>query len=884
MKEYYKYEIEDIFKELETSENGISTKELDERVEKYGKNELPKGKKQSVFSIFFEQFKSPIVYVMIFASILSALGKEYVDAIAILFIVLIDAIVGTIQEFQASKEAESLQNLIKVKCKVIRDGKEKLVNSEDLTIGDIMVLESGNKISADARIISSLNLNVDESILTGESLPRDKNALTIKKDTSIQDIDNMLFAGTSVVKGRCTAVVVAIGADTEIGKISSKVMEDEGEKTPLTIRMEKLSKQITVMILIVAIILTALMIFKGTSVNEVFTSVVALSVSALPEGLPLALVLALTIGSYRMSKKNVIVKKLNAVESLGSCTVIASDKTGTLTVNEQTAKKILLPSGKSFDIDGSGYNNEGKVHSNDDANIYDAMEIAKLGVINNEASLKKVGDEWKSFGDSVDIAFLALGEKLNIDTYFTEIKKVPYESEKKYSAVYYKDGDDIYCTVKGSVEKILAFSDSMIVDGEKKPLDIKKINKQNEMLAKDGFRVLAIGRSNRLNKVPDKEEIEDKDLPKLTFYGLVGFIDPIRPEAIDAVKACKKAGIKVVMVTGDHPLTAFSIARSLGLASEEKEITSGEELSEYLDDEAALDKFVKGKKVFTRVTPLEKLAIINSYKRQGEFVAVTGDGVNDAPAIKSANIGISMGSGTDVAKEASNMIVTDDNFDSIVKGIEEGRNAYSNIRKVAYFLLSCGISEVLFFTLSIVFNLDAPLVAIQLLWLNLVTDGLQDIALSFEMEEESVMSDKPRNPKESVFNRLMLDEVLLSGVSIGLIVFMLWVALVNLKIDVAVARGYIMTLMVFIQNVHVLNCRSEKESIFKLRKNKNYFVIFSIASAILLQILVLYVPFLGQILKIKSIGFEGIVCMFLLSIPIILIMEMFKFFRRREEK
>ena len=489
MNEYYKYDIEDIYKELNTSENGISSKELASRVEKYGKNELPKGKKQSVFSIFFEQFKSPIVYVMIFAGILSVLGKEYVDAGAILFIVLIDAIVGTIQEFQASKEAESLQKLIKVKCKVIRDGKEKLVDSEDLTIGDIMVLESGNKISADARIISSYNLNVDESILTGESLPRDKNALKIEKDTSVQDIDNMLYAGTNVVKGRCMAVVVAIGADTEIGKISSKVMEDEGEKTPLTIRMEKLTKQITVMILVIAILLTVLMIVKGTPVTDVFTSVVALSVSALPEGLPLALVLALTIGSYRMSKKNVIVKKLNAVESLGSCTVIASDKTGTLTVNEQTAKKILLPSGKSFDIDGSGYNDNGKVHANDDADITDAMEIAKLGVINNEASLKKVGDEWKSYGDSVDIAFLALGEKLNIDNYFTEVKKVPYESEKKYSAVFYKENEDIYCTVKGSLEKILAFSDSRMIDGEKKPLDIKKINKQNEELAKDGFRV-----------------------------------------------------------------------------------------------------------------------------------------------------------------------------------------------------------------------------------------------------------------------------------------------------------------------------------------------------------------------------------------------------------
>lgn len=882
MKDYYKYEVEDLLKELGTSEEGLSSKEVVERNKLYGKNTLPKGKKKNVFQIFLEQFRSPIVYIMFIAGILSIIGNEYVDAFAIMFIVLVDAVVGTIQEFQASKEAESLQKLIQVKCKVVRDGKERMVNSEDLVVGDIMILESGNKISADARIITSLNLNVDESILTGESLPREKDSLPIKEDKSMQDVDNMLFAGTNIVKGRCTAVVVAIGAETEIGKISTKVMEDDEEKTPLTIRMEKLTKQITVMIVVIAIIIIVLMLVKGNEITEVFTSVVALSVSALPEGLPLALTLALTIGSYRMSQKNVIVKKLTAVESLGSCTVIASDKTGTLTVNEQTAKKIVLPSGKSFDIDGSGYNGIGKVHTNDDADIKEAMEIAKLGVVNNEASLKQVGDTWTSFGDSVDIAFLALGEKLNLDSYYTELKKVPYESEKKYSAVFYKENNITYCTVKGSLEKVLSFCDAMTVDGEEKPLDIKKINKQNEELAKDGFRVIAVAKSRKIKKVPLKDEILDEDIPKLSFVGLVAFIDPIRLEAVDAVKACKKAGIKVVMITGDHPLTAFAIARNLGLTEDENEVTNGEELDKYIEDEQALDKFVKSKKVFTRVTPLQKLAIINSYKRQGEFVAVTGDGVNDAPAIKSANIGVAMGSGTDVAKEASNMIVIDDNFNSIVQGIEEGRNAYSNIRKVAYFLLSCGISEVLFFVLSLAFNMDAPLVAIQLLWLNLVTDGLQDIALSFEREEESVMNEKPRNPKESVFNKLMFEEVLLSGISIGLIIFITWVVLINIRVDVDTARGYIMTLMVFIQNVHVLNCRSETLSIFKLRKNKNRFVIFSILSAIFLQIFILYVPFFRTVLKVNSIGFTGIIYMFLLSLPIILLMEVFKLIRRKE--
>ena len=883
MNNWYNLDIDDIYKELETGKNGLTSKEAKERNEEYGKNELPKEKKDSLFKMFLLQFKDPIVYIMFIACILSIVGKEYVDAIVILFIIIIDAIVGTIQEYQAGKEAESLQNLIKVRCKVLRDGKEKMVNSEDLTIGDIIVLESGNKVSADARIIESINLAIDESILTGESLPREKDSAIISGTKSVQDVDNMLFAGTNVVKGRCTAVVTAIGVDTEIGKISDKVSQTKEEKSPLTIRMEKLTRFITIAVAITAVFLTILMVFKGDTDN-LFTSVVALSVSALPEGLPLALTLALTIGSHRMSKKNVIVKKLNAVESLGSCTVIATDKTGTLTVNEQTAKKIILPSGKSFDIDGSGYNGEGKVYSNDDADINDAMEIAKLGVINNEATLKQENGVWKSFGDSVDIAFLALGEKLNLNSYYTEIKMLPYESEKKYSAVFYGEDNKKYCTVKGSVEKVLSFCDSMLVDKKSVKLDIDCINKQNEELAKDGFRVLAVAKSKELDDIPKSKELADKDIPKLTFVGLVAFIDPIREETIDSIKNCKKAGIKVVMVTGDHPLTAFAIAKNLGLVTNFDEVTTGEELAEYIaKGEKELDKFIKSKRVFTRVTPLDKLEIVNSYKRNGEFVAVTGDGVNDAPAIKAASIGVAMGSGTDVAKEASNMIVTDDNFLSIANGIEEGRNAYSNIRKVVYLLLSCGISEVLFFTLSILFDLDAPLVAIQLLWLNLVTDGLQDIALSFEKEEEEIMKEKPRSPKESVINGLMLSEVILSGVTIGLIVFFLWLVLHYHGIETMKARAFVMTLMVFIQNIHVLNCRSEKLSIFKLRNNKNWFVVFSIAFSIGLQLLVLNVPFLSTLLKIDTLNVTEVLYMFLLSLPILIVMEIFKLFVNRKE-
>ena len=870
--------IDEVFSKTGSSKDGLTSKEASERCIKFGKNVLPKEEKEGFFKIFFSQFKSPIVAVMIIASIFSLMAKEYVDFAAIIFIVLVDAIFGTVQEWRAGKEAESLQDLIKVKTKVLRDGKEKMINSKDLVVGDIVLLESGNKVSADLRIVSSLNLTIDESILTGESMASVKNDKVLDENVGISDRSNMIFGGTSVITGRATCVVVEIGANTEIGKISSRVIETKNEKSPLVVRMEKLSKQISLLVLVIAIFLTILMLIKGESVKEVFTSVVALSVSAMPEGLPLALTLALTIGSHRMSKKNVIVKKLNSVESLGSCTVIASDKTGTLTVNEQTAKKIVLPDGSLFEIDGTGYSGDGKVNAIDDAKISDAMEIAKLGVINNEATLKKENDKWISFGDSIDIAFLALGEKLNLGSYYTEIKNIPYESEKKYSAVFYEENGKRYCTAKGSLEKILSFCKKMNVDGREEKIDLSLIKKQNEDLASNGYRVIALAKSLPLDKIPTGDVLNDSDIPELVFYGLVAFIDPIRRETIESIAECKKAGIKVVMITGDHPLTAYAIARELGLSESYDEVTSGKELDEYFSKgNKAFDRFVKGKRVFTRVTPIQKLEIVNSFKRQGEFIAVTGDGVNDAPAIKAANIGIAMGSGTDVAKETSTMIVMDDNFMSIVSGIEEGRNAYSNIRKVVYLLLSCGISEVLFFTLSILFNLPVPLVAVQLLWLNIVTDGLQDMALSFEREEKEIMNDKPRDPKESVFDKLMLQETLISGLTIGLIVFGVWIYLIKvINMEVQTARGYIMMLMVFMQNLHVLNCRSEKTSTFKIPLSRNWFVFFSIVGAIVLQIVVMEIDFLSHFLKTSSMPVMDIFYIFLASVPVLLLMEIFK--------
>ena len=755
-------------------------------------------------------------------TILSFVVGETLDGVAILFIIMVDAIVSTIQEFKANKNSEALKNLIKVKVKVIRDAKHCEIDSALVVPGDIIILESGSKIPADCRIIESNNLTVDESILTGESI-----AVSKSDKSSINNITNCcLYAGCSVLTGRAKAVVSSTGINTEVGKIAQKVTSTEESKSPLTIRMEKFSKQITLIIAIIAVIIAIILFNKDYKPLEIFLAVVALSVSAMPEGLPLALTMALTIGSNKMSKRNVICKKLTAVESLGSCTVIASDKTGTLTVNEQTAKKIVLPNNEIYEIDGNGYNDVGGVKGK---NIDNAKYIASLGYINNEAKLERVNNRWERIGDSIDVAFLALSYKLKVNNNsMKKIKEVPYESEKKYSAVFYDNGNGVRCTAKGSVEEILKFCSHSFVNGKKEKLNEEEILKQNDELASKGYRVIAICDGEIKGKKIDESKIKN-----LNFVGLVGFIDPVRKEAISSIKECFGAGIKVLMITGDHSLTAFSIAKELGIVKNYEEVITGEEL-EFCVNEKEFDDCIKNKKVFARVTPLQKLKIVESLQRMGEFVAVTGDGVNDAPAIKAANIGVAMGSGTDVAKETANMIIIDDNFASIVAGIEEGRNAYSNIRKISILLLSCGFAEVLFFVLAILFNLPMPLVAIQLLWLNLVTDGLQDMALSFERETDTIMKQKPRKTSESLFEKEMIKQILASGLFMGIIVFDVWFIMIKyLNFEVAHARGYILALMVFMQNIHVLNCRSEEKSVFKNGFKDNPFVLITIVLTII---------------------------------------------------
>ena len=847
---YYK-EIEEIESLLKTSESGLTKLEAKNRLEANGGNEIPKPLKLTIFNLFIAQFLSPIVFILIIAAIFSLITKSYSDSIFIFLVIFINAIIGTYQEWSSEKSAEKLQNMIKMKTKVIRDGNQVEIDSQEMVVGDIAVLESGDKVAADIRLMETNNLEIDESILTGESISKEKMETMKDENTPLSERTNMAYAGTLVTKGRGRGIVVAVGKDTEFGNVADKVLGSENAKSPLIIRMEKFIRQISIGFIFLALALSALLYFKGYPLQEIFQNVVALTVSSIPEGLTIAMTIVLSLASAKMAKKKVIVKKLNAVESLGSCSVIATDKTGTLTANEQTAKRILLPTGASAYIKGVGYNDIGEVEidetllPDDKKNI---RELAKMGVLNNEASLKVEDGKWVYHGDAIDIAFLALGYKLQVDAKEKIVESIPYESKQKYSAVFYEEEKKLYCTVKGAVEKVLEFCTYMQMGSAKKEIDKPFLIKQSEELAKQGFRVIAIAKGEMQSR-------NSKELSGLTFFGLVAFIDPIREDVVEAVDQCRSAGIKVVMITGDHPDTANAIGNRIGI-----------------------------KDIHARVSPIEKLEIVEELKAKDEFVAVTGDGVNDSPALKAANIGVAMGSGSDIAKETGNMIIVDDNFSTIVKGIEEGRRAYNNIRKVIYLLLSTGFSEVILYTLSIVCGLPIPLTAIQLLWLNLISNGIQGDALAFEKDTEDVMRQKVRKKDESIMNKLLVSEILLSSFVMAMVEFAFYICLLRTNMDIVTIRTYMLTLMVFMENIHIFNCRSETISCFKISGINNRFLIFSIIITSAIQLIIIRVPTIASFFGLTTVSIDAVGLLFWLTIPVILVMELFKNHYRRKNK
>lgn len=878
--------IKQTLEELNTSENGLTDAEANKRLEKNGKNIFPIGKQKNIFFILLNQFKSAIIIILFVAIALSLIIGEYANIIFIAAVILINTVIGFIQEYQAERSAQRLKTHIKVMINVLRNGQNETINSENLVVGDIIFLESGNKIPADIRLIDVKNFKVDESILTGESEGVEKISLDEIEYNNSSFKTNMAYAGTIVLTGRAMGVVVAVANNTEYGKIAKKIVEIKDNPSPLTIRINKFTKQISIVFLFIALLISSILYLKGYSWYNIFFSVVALTVSAIPEGLTTGMTISLSLSSSKMAKKNVIVKQLSAVEGLGSCNIIASDKTGTLTVNEQTASKIILPDSTSIDITGVGYNKNGTLlfDIKNKALCEHVNLLTILGASNNESIIKQQGKEMIAAGDSIDIAFKVLSIKNGTDNIIlNEISKIPYESELKFSALQYEEENKKYITVKGSVETILSFCDTMLVNNKNEKLNKKEIERQNISLAENGYRVIALANGEYEEIITNSASL--KNLKSLTFVGLVAFIDPVREDAIESIKECQKTGVQVKMITGDHPLTAYCIGKQLGIVDSKDEVATGDDIDKVLTDgETALDELTKKIKIFARVTPLQKYEIVKSYKRQGGFIAVTGDGVNDVLALKEANIGISVGSGSDIAKETADMIITNDKFTSIVTGIDEGKRAYGNVRNLVYLLMSTGICEVILYLLSIIFNLSFPLTGVQFLWLNLVTNGIQSNVFAFEKNTLSKHSNKVRNPNENIFNKLLMTECFIATIYIGLTGFGLYFILLKSGLDAMTARTYLLTYMVFMESMQAFNCRNEFISAFKCKFQNNPVLVLTIIMSFVFQISALYIAPLAGFMNIIPIKFIHVIYMLLFSFTQILLMEIFKLVLKKHKQ
>lgn len=880
-------ESERIFGKLETDPKGLSSAEAARRLEIYGANSLPSAEPPGVFTVFLHQLKNPLIYILLAAAVFALIAKEYIDVIFIMAVILLNSVLGTYQEYTAEKSAAGLQKLLRIIARVRRSGRDRETLSEDLVPGDIVLLESGMKVPADVRLFETDNLTIDESFLTGESNAAAKNTDVLPEQTVVGDRKNMAFAGASVVTGRGTGVVTETGTNTEVGVIAGQVRGAESGKPPLVLRMEKFTRQIGIVVIVVCVILAIILGLQGNRAEQIFLFVVALAVSAIPEGLPVAMTVALSVAVSRMSKRNVVVRKLTAVESLGSCTVIASDKTGTLTVNQQTVRKIVLPDKTAAEVSGQGYNGEGSVSGpNGEPLAEETTEqiraLTYSAVLANEGSLFKEDDQWVHFGDAMDVALVALGLKLSINTdslreEHEEVAKIPYESDRKFAAIFYRNGDDVMMSAKGAAETILGFCDRVRVGSRTRKLDTGAILKQAEEMAGEGFRVLAVAEKTCEN-FRKRKEYGEETLSGMILLGLVGFIDPLRTEVIDSVRECREAGIRIIMITGDHPLTAFAIARELQIAKEKTDVITGAQLIESGSAESEeYRSLVYGATVFARVSPTQKLEIVDALMDQGEFVAVTGDGVNDVPALRRANIGVAMGSGSDVAKDTGSMIVTDDNFASIVAGVEEGRFAYDNVRKVIYLLISTGAAEVLMFVTAIFAGLPIPLIAAQILWLNLVTNGIQDVALAYEGGEPGAMKRKPRKTDEKLFDVQMIRQTLISGLVIGSLAIGLWVYLIRvLQMPEFSARNLVLVLMVLLQNLHVFNCRSENVSAFRVPIRRNVVLVFGVIAAQGIHLLSMNLPFMQKVLSVEPISPDRWMRLFGLALPIVIVMEVYK--------
>ncbi|MBI2085248.1 MAG: calcium-translocating P-type ATPase, SERCA-type [Candidatus Aenigmarchaeota archaeon] len=867
---------------------GLSTTEAAILTAKFGLNKLREKKGKDPLELFLEQFSSVLILILILAASVSFFLGEVIDSIAIIAIVFLNAVLGFVQEYRAEKSLDALRKIISPTAKVVRDGRETVIPAADIVPGDLVIIEAGDKVPSDGIIVESFSLHADESSLTGESLPVEKN-VDLDKDESVPVPErvNRVFMGTAVTYGRAKFVVEKTGMGTEIGKIAEVIQEQKLSKTPLQKKLDVFGKEMAKVIFIIIAVVFVLGVNKGVDSFNMFLASVSLAVAAIPEGLPAVVTTSLALGVYRMSKKNAIVRKLPAVETLGATTVIVTDKTGTLTENQMTVKKIYTPS-KFYEVSGSGYNVDGVfMVDGKEADVDEDLKmLLKAGVICNNSSFSIENGMPKVVGDPTEVSMLVAGAKAglykeSLNEIYNRKYEVVFDSDRKrMSVVNSTKKDSIVCT-KGAVDVMLKLCSNELVRGKEMKLSEgrkSEILKINESMASEALRIIAVAYKNYGEKNYDKDKIESG----LVFLGLVGMIDPPRKEVKESIEICKKAGIKTVMITGDHKITAIAIANELNFP--EGRVITGSELDGLSSEE--FDKIVGDTYVYARMSPQHKTRIVKALQDMGEVVAMTGDGVNDAPALRLADIGVSMGiTGTDVSKEASTMVLTDDNFATIVSAVKEGRGIYDNIRKFVFYLLSCNIGEVLtvFFAIllgsTIMKELPLPLVAVQILWMNLLTDGLPALALGMQPVEKDIMERKPRNMKEEIINRKTIYDIIFVGflISIGT----LYVFLGHLP-DVAKAQSAAFTTIVFFQLFQAINSQSNKSVLKIIDANKH--LAFAISISFLLQLVVLYVPAANSIFGTVPLTIDELIQTIAVSFLILPAVELRKIIFNRPVK
>jgi Ca2+-transporting ATPase len=846
---------EDAIQLLRSKASGLTLKEAQQRLSEYGHNELKAKKPKSLILVFFQQFLNPLIYVLIVAGILSLVSQfftgeqHYIDAIVIFGVIILNAGIGTFQENQAEKAMKALLEMAAPKAKVKRDGRIEVIAARDIVPGDILYFESGDKIPADVRLIESSNLKVNESALTGESMPVEKRTDAVAVDTHLAERASMLYMGTIITNGRAAGIAVSTGMSTEMGKIATGIEEVPPEQTPLQKNISRLSRYLVFIFIGVSLLLILIGLLQGLGIFDVALLAIAAAVASIPEGLPAVVTVVLAIGMRTMARHNAIIRKLVAVETLGSATVICSDKTGTLTLNQMTVRRLFL-NDRFVNVTGEGYEPEGQflindnvISPSDDRQLKLALQI---GALCNDSTLSRTDQRTNIIGDPTEGALVVAAakagfDKAELERTYPRLDEIPFESEKRYMGTLHRLDGRFVVYVKGAPERILSFS-KFIQKGDSvvnlEQSDTQRIIEASNSMAGEALRVMAFAYLDLTQKPDNLDDNLIND--NLVFVGLAGMADPPRDEAKEAIRLCHQAGIKVVMITGDNLVTAESIARQLNLQS--GKAVTGAELQKMTDEE--LSRRIESISVFARIEPLHKLRIVNALRKRGHVVAMTGDGVNDAPALKTADIGIAMGiTGTDVAKEASDMVLSDDNFASVVAAVDEGRAIFTRLRNVLFYTLNTNLSELVTLILALIFIGQSPLLAVQILWVNLVTDTAGDIPLGMEPKFGDELKQPPRHPTVGLMYPGLFIRILVMAALIGTGVFLIF-RWAEPRMSVEEARSLAFCALVAFEWFMAFSARSDEHSIFKLGILRNKILLFSILLAVLLQLAVIYVPFL----------------------------------------